>query len=437
MDASLGYDAIFKLRCSSGLRIKTYLPKTKSQGKMKDDGISDSPELFLSCIMPDTCITIELEHRIGGIPNALEENGRRSSDSIAYLQTALLYTTAFGNRRVRVTTLALKVAASIPTIFDSANFDSLTAFMTRQAISDIFDHGSLHLARLEILNRCVSILSKYRKHGEVQASPGKLVLAEALQLLPLFCLSLLKSRMFRSSLSRNSSSTCKPSPTADERAFHLWFSSNVSPAMSMLSVHPSLYELNNMASDVGEPVLLKARRNTQSGQTDVDGHFEQDEFDRSSCEPYIQLPPSTKPSVACMRPDGVYLLDDGFHFFLFVGRDVSIDARSEFLSFEEVSDTGQRHVSISTSSDFGSRIWNVISQLRKSYRCSTLERFERPLYSPVIVVIGSGGAGFRTVIDSALEEEMIESLVEDSSSDGKNYEEFLIDIFNRVRNATM
>jgi hypothetical protein len=75
--------------------------------------------------------------------------------------------------------------------------------------------------------------------------------------------------------------------------------------------------------------------------------------------------------------------------------------------------------------------------LRKSYRCSTLERFERPLYSPVIVVIGSGGAGFRTVIDSALEEEMIESLVEDSSSDEKNYEEFLIDIFNRVRNATM
>lgn len=430
------------MRCSAGLRIKAYLPKGKVPGEIKDDGFSDSPELVLSCVMPDTCIAIELDHRVGGIPNATGENGRRSLDAVAYLQTALLYTNSFGNRRVRVTTLAMQATSSIPKLFSSANFDSLTAFMIRQAIGDIFNKnaaGSLHNARKGIMNKCVSILANYRKYAEVEASPGQLILPEALQLLPLFCLSLLKGRMFRSSRASQSSSNCKPSPTADERAFHIFYSSNVSPAMSMLSVHPSLYDLNNMPNDVGESVLLKPRRMGQSSQTHVDGHFDEDDFVRYSYKAYIQLPPSTKPSIACIRPDGVYLLDDGFRFFCFVGRDVSIDARAEFLSFEESSDKDarKRHISISTLSEFGSRIWRVISQLRKSYQCNTLDGYERHSYLPVIVVIGSGGAGFRTVIDSALEEEMIESLVEDTSSEEQNYEEFLIGIFNRVRNVTI
>ena len=433
LNAFSGHEAVFKMRCSAGLRIKAYLPKRKFPGEIKDDGLSDSPKLVLSCVMPDTCIAIELDHRIGGIPNTMGENGRRSLDSVAYLQTALSYTNSFGNRRVRVTTLALQVTSSVQKLVGSANFDSLTAFMIRQAIGDIFNkgsEGSLRHARQEIMNKCVSILASYRKHAQVQVSPGQLILPEALNMLPLFSLSLLKSRMFRSSRPAHSSSTCMPSPTADERAFHLFYSCNVSPAMAMLSVHPNLYDLNDMPNDAGELVLLKP---TQAD--DVYGQFEENESARYSYKAYIQLPPLINPSVAYIRPDGVYLLDDGFRFFFFVGRDVSIDARAEFLSFEEGSDRDaeKRHISISTSSDFGSRIWRVISQLRKSYKCNTLNRCERPLYSPVIVVIGNGGAGFRTVIDSSLEEDMIESLVDDEN----NYEEFLIEIFNRVKNLTM
>ena len=445
-----GHDAVFKLRCSAGVQVKAYLPKTKVQGEINDSGISDSPELVMSCVMPDTCIAIELNHRIGGIPGALDQNGRRvdNIDPTVYFQTALLYTNAFGRRRVRVTTLALRATTSVPEVFKAANFDALAVFMTRQAISDLSargEEGSLHNARQAIADRCVNILVSYRRNTDVSTQPmGQLILPEALQLLPLFCLSLRKNRMFRSSVAQNSGSTCKPSPSADERAYHLFYGSNVSLAMAMLCVHPSLYRLTDMPADAGELVSLEP---AVLGQPDrhaaLNNHFEADELVKASCQPYIQLPPSTKPSVACLDDDSIYLLDDGFRFFVFIGRDVSMDARTEVVSFDDLdagpnSVAGKRSVTVSTSSDFGARLWRIMAQLRKAYMSSAVEKCNRPVYPPVVVVIGRGGYGFRSTIDdSLLEDEMIESLVEDTSSDEKSYVDFLIDLHRRIKNATM
>ena len=53
------------------------------------------------------------------------------------------------------------------------------------------DEGSLHRARTNVLDECVSVLANYRAHTSARSSPGgQLILPELMQLLPLFCLSL-------------------------------------------------------------------------------------------------------------------------------------------------------------------------------------------------------------------------------------------------------
>ena len=63
--------------------------------------------------------------------------------------------------------------------------------------------------------------------------------------------------MFRKSIGGTANRSSKPSPTADERSYHIFYAANVSPAMAMLSVHPTLYQLNDMPPNVGKLVTLE------------------------------------------------------------------------------------------------------------------------------------------------------------------------------------
>ena len=49
------------------------------------------------------------------------------------MQCALLYTTAFGERRIRVLTLGFKVTSSVASLFRYADLDALTNILMRQA----------------------------------------------------------------------------------------------------------------------------------------------------------------------------------------------------------------------------------------------------------------------------------------------------------------
>ena len=436
----MGHNAIFNLRCSSGIQFHSYLPQRKVVRRTREGGSYKSPELIMPCVMPDTCIAIKLKHRIGGIPSVRDESGRRSDciNPMVYFQTALLYTTSFGQSRVRVTTLALPAIASVPEVFRASNFDVLAAFITRQAINEIYNYEGkecLQRVRHEILNRCMEILVNYRKFGHLRnsnaVSSEEPLCPEELKLLPLFCMSIQRSYLFRPTLSKGISPLCSSVPTADERAYRMLYASIVSPAMAMLLVHPTLYNLTNMQEKATDFLSLE---HTVQGQH---GNFEANDGYVVSSEPFIQLPPLVQSSHASINGSGVYLLDDGFTFFLFVGKDVSIDARSEIFSMEEPR-AGLRHVSIPRSSCFGARFWRMISQLKASCKSCAIERCYRPVSTSVVVVVGKGGAGFRSTIDDVLEINFIDSLVEDASSiERKSYADFFNDLHQRIKIATM
>ena len=144
--------------------------------------------------------------------------------------------------------VATRISADV---FRSADLGTVAA-IARRAVSD-FEHprdeGSLHRARANVLDECVSVLANYRAHTSMRSSPGgQLMLPESMQLLPLFCLSLRKSRMFR-----NSGREFKgPFPTADERAYHLFHGRMASPHSSLQCVHPNLFKVSDVRTKDGK-----------------------------------------------------------------------------------------------------------------------------------------------------------------------------------------
>lgn len=123
---------------------------------------------------------------------------------MVYFQSAFLYTTSDGRRRVRVTTLGLRTTTLVSDSFRCSDFGATAAILTRRAIGKLRSPpdgdtsrsgGPLHEAREDTTRMCAKIMGNYRLHTSARNSPlGQLILPETLQLLQLFCLGLHKSR---------------------------------------------------------------------------------------------------------------------------------------------------------------------------------------------------------------------------------------------------
>ena len=422
----MGSDAVFKLRCSHGVQVKSYSP-TLPTGTLIGDGIVNSTELELSNIHSGTYV-----HRrpagaqVGGVVDT--RGGRKGIDvPMVFFQSAVLYTTMTGQRRVRVSTMGLVTTTKVPAdVFRSADLGTIATIMTRQAISDLDDpnEGSLHSARSNVFQKCVSILANYRMYTTARSSPsGQLILPESLQLLPLFCLSLRKSRLFRTS----SVPFKAPFPTADERAHHIFYGRMVSPNMSLQCVHPNLFQVSDMRTRDGEWITPPSlETNTYAGETVAS----------ASMRPVCQLPKSMNPSIACLDEKGMYILDDRFAFYLFIGKDVPEEKWRELLSVstpagahrvggEWISNVPMGELSLA-STDAVHKLRNILDQLRMlNSPNATLAMNARHTYAPLVLVFVGHGSVF--------EEEMDSLLVDDPVGHEKSYVDFLCDVHRAVR----
>jgi len=421
-----GSDAVFKLRCSHGVQVKSYSP-TLPVGTLIGDGIVNSAEMELSNLNSSTSVAVLLEHKLGGVQDT-RGGGRKGIDSpMVFFQAATLYTTLTGRRRVRVSTLGL-VTTKVPSaVYRSADLGTVAAIMTRQAISDLDDpnEGSLHNAQSKVFQKCVSILANYRLHTTAKSSPvGQLILPESLQLLPLFCLSLRKSRLFR-----NSSVPFKaPFPTADERAYHIFYGRMISPNMSLQCVHPNLFRVSDMRMRDGEWITPPA--------LETNGISGDEQVTASSMRPVCQLPKSLNPSIACLDEEEMYLLDDRFAFYLFIGKGVPEEKWRELLSVSTatgaqrvdgqwVNNVPMGELSIA-STEAGHKLRNILEQLRRlNSPNDALAMNLRPSYAPLVLIFVGRG--------SVYEEEMDSLLVDDPVGREKSYVDFLCDVHKAVR----
>jgi protein transport protein SEC24 len=395
-----GWDAVFKVRCSDGLQVKSFYP---CGGLLVETLAGASPELELSCLMPNACIAIELEHRVGGIPK-----GR----NMVFIQTALLYTTVSGKRRVRVSTLAIQSTTILNEIYRSVDFNTAASLLSRAAIQCLHvtnnsgnngdNPSSRNKARQLLYQNCVNILASYRQYTSANSSPmGQLLLPEKMLQLPLYCMCMLKSSMLRPSNHRTIPGTQASilAPTNDERAYYIYHLSQAMPSYATLMAHPNVFSIG--------PYLM--------GMDDDSVGVWQTPAEVDNANGFVRMPHTIPPSIELLSDDGIYLIDDGLRFYLFVGRSVPDEIKNQVL--------GKQY----QSSEVLQRLEPLLYQMRV-YASSTRgsESELRPMWAPLVRVQQQQN-------QSALEAEVLSLMVADGNSGEKDYVDFLCAFHRRIR----
>ena len=350
--------------------------------------------------MPNTCIAIELEHRVGGIP--------KSRDNI-YVQTALLYTTVSGKRRVRVTTLAIRTSSIVNEIYRTVDFNAVMSLLTRSAIQCIYQAtnddktSARNKARSVLYQKCVNMLACYRQYtGAISSPMGQLLLPEKMLLLPLYCMCMLKSPMLRPTNQRAipgmQASTL--SPTNDERAFYLYHVSQTMPSFATLMVHPNVFSVGPYLMETDSDNCGEWKSPTEVGQWNG----------------FVKIPQTIAPSIEFLADDGIYMVDDGLRIYLLVGRSIPDEIKNEIFH-------PQQH----QSSDLSQRLEVLLYQMRV-YASTTRgsESELRRTWAPMIRVLQQQN-------QSSLEADVFSLMVTDSNSGEKDYVDFLCSFHLRIR----
>jgi hypothetical protein len=388
-----GWDAVFKVRCSDGLRVKSFL--SNGGTLVRANGITDdSPELELSSVSPNTCITVEFEHRVGGIPKDYR---------FIFFQTALLYSTLSGKRRVRVSTLAIRATASPNEVYKSVDFSTVTTLLLRGAVHRLRtippegERVSIRgKARDMLYHRVVHTLASYRLNTPAMSSPtSQLILPERMQLLPLFCMSLLKSPMLRPVLPRRIDGMQTPvlTPTGDERAFYNFYASQTGPSLTLLMVHPNIFSVVPFQDDVSQW--------QRSEELEAMG--------------FVKCPAPIHPTIESLNDDGVYLLDDGLRIFLYLGKEVDEEVKRAIIDQEPTADVVRKIDSLS----WQMRAFTSVTRGSESEL--------RPTWAPVVLVVQEKEH------QGPREHDILTLMVNDVAAGERDYVDFLCTLHRRIR----
>ncbi|KAK4765115.1 hypothetical protein SAY86_026205 [Trapa natans] len=208
-----GFEAVMRVRCSQGIQVQEY------HGNFCKRIPTDIDLPAIDC---DKAIMVSLKH-----------DDKLPDGSEFAFQCALLYTTLYGQRRIRVTTLSLSVTSMLSSLFRVADLDAQFTCMLKQAAIGIPSTPLLQV-REQAMNTCINILLSYRKFCATVSSSGQLILPEALKLLPLYSLALLKSAGLR------------PDGKIDDRSFWVNIVSSISAPLAIPLVYPRMISIHDL-----------------------------------------------------------------------------------------------------------------------------------------------------------------------------------------------
>ncbi|KAE9406669.1 protein transporter SEC24 [Gymnopus androsaceus JB14] len=199
------------------------------------------------------------------------------------LQTAILHTTCYGERRIRVVTTAYPVTSNLSEVFASADQVALAVLLANKAVERSLSH-KLEDARDAVFNKLVEILQTY-KSSMTAAGAGasaQLAVGENLKMLPVLILGLLKNVGIRQS------AQIPP----DIRAYSQALLTSLPAQLLIPYIYPSFYSLHNMPPE--------------AGTVGPEG---------------VIMPPPLPLTSERLERHGLFLIEDGQNIFLWVGRD--------------------------------------------------------------------------------------------------------------------
>ncbi|BGP16188.1 COPII subunit [Rhodosporidiobolus nylandii] len=281
------------------------------------------------------------------------------------LQTAVLHTTSFGERRIRVITLALPTTSSISEVYASADQVAIATLLANKAV-ERSTQSKLEDARDAVKNKLVEILGTYKATMTSTGSGAspQLVISDNMKFLPLLMLGLLKNTGLRHS-------TMIPS---DVRAYAQALLTTLPSQLLIPYLHPVFYSLHNMPTECG-----------------------------TISDAGVILPHPLPLTSERLERHGLFLIEDGQNIFLWVGRDAVNRLIMDVFDLPSYADlrSGKRTLPVLDNA-FSQRVNAIIGKVREARR--------GPYYPHLYVVKEDGEPALRQWALSALIEDRIEAL---------------------------
>ncbi|VDN02983.1 unnamed protein product [Thelazia callipaeda] len=345
------FDVVMRVRTSTGLR---------PTGFFGSFFMDNSTDMEMGAIDCDKTIHVEIRH-----DDKLPEGN-------AYLQTAILFTSCSGERRLRIHNLTLSVSSDFNQLYRVADLDCLTSFLFKQAEFFLRDKSPKEMR--EIINtRCAQILATYREKCSEQAPLGQLILPECLKLLPLFVNSIIK----------NDAISGANDITVDDRAYLMQIVPSLKVEDALTLLYPTVFAVSDL---VIEP---------QSTE--------------------ITLPASIRASYENLSADKAYIIYNGIMMFLWIGLKVPQDWVQDVFNSNSVTQLNVENNIIPERDNARSRA------LRYVIECVNRNRLR---HMKLFIICQQ----------NALEAWMKKFLVEDRTSNMPSYVDYLCNIHREIRN---
>jgi len=284
------FEAVMRIRCTRGMKISNFYGNFFIRG---------SDLLALPTCTSDSVFAFDLVHD--------EQN---VSSSVVTVQSALLYTSTEGERRIRVVTQAIPVSSLASEVIGSVDADAVSALLAKQAL-DVGIKTNLDNARNKMQQACVELIRaskegdkprtvsgyaapppQHMQHQQPQqGSEGEKPIPVNLKLLPLYTLALMKNVAFRGGTDVH----------PDERIHAMNLLSGMGVTETKHFVYPRMFSLHDMSPSAGLP----------SNDAPVESVCGQDR---------ILLPRVLNLTVDRLASNGMFLLDNGVDMYLWVGR---------------------------------------------------------------------------------------------------------------------
>ncbi|OLL21937.1 hypothetical protein NEOLI_004085, partial [Neolecta irregularis DAH-3] len=354
-----GYQAMMKIRCSTGLQASqfhgSFYEKTPSQLEF---GIIDS----------DKSVTIIFKH-----------DGKLDSRLDAHFQSALLYTSTTGQRRVRCQNIMVGVTSHIREIFSCLDHDVIMATIAKEAASKILVKP-LKSVREAINDKIIKILASYRKNCMQGSPPMTLTLPDRLKLFLIHTLGLLKTRAFKSGMVHS-----------DMRIHSMRLIKSMGVCDLSGYLYPRIIPIHNLISTEGFP----------------------DEYG------ILRMPRAVRATLKALEVGGVYILENGQFLLLWFSRDVSLLLLKDLFGphVNALEDLDPRNSTLPVLETLLSRqVHNIIAYLQSL----------RPSRRLVVQLA-------RQSLDGS-EQEFMAQMIEDQNGDLPSYIQMIQFIHTQVRN---
>ncbi|CAZ85498.1 unnamed protein product [Tuber melanosporum] len=353
-----GYQSLMKVRCSNGLQVSTY------HGNFLQH--SHAGDVEFGAIDADKCVSVMFSY-----------DGKLDSKIDAHFQSALLYTTRQGERRVRCSNIVAGVTENIRDAIRMADQDAVLGVLAREAASRMIEKP-LKEIRGALIEKCIDILVAYRKTAG-GSPPGQLVLPETLKEFAMYVLALLKTRAFRGG-----------SVASDMRVHSMRLLKSMGPAELQLYLYPRILPIHSMTEEDGFP--------------DSAGH--------------LKIPAALRASFGFVEEGGAYLVDNGQLLLLWLHTHASLNLLQDLFGPE-----------VNSLSDLDPNMCELpVLETHLNAQVRNLIHYLKTQRGSKAVSIQLARQGF----DGA-EYEFASSLVEDRNNEERSYVDWLVHVHKFIR----